>query len=414
MKYKINTDYKLKEMVSYAYTHSPFYQRKLQSMDVSLEELIQDWEKVPIIQKRELMYTQDSVVPYEYLTQLGLGEIYASNTSGSTGQCLTIYWNHWDMAKSMMPLWLYRKKYYGITPTDRYCYFYTLRNIGRADPEWETHKTGMGFSKQNLTWEKLEWIYEKMYAHQPAWMLLQPSIAISLGKYVLESGVEGINSLKYIELTGEMFTERNQKFLEAAFQVPVRSQYGCNEANSIAYQCPCGNLHIMEANVHVDIIRDGRSVPEGEEGNIVITSKHNRVMPFIKYDIGDCGMLLDKPCSCGNKGKVLKLTKGRSNDLILLEKEEECSVYEFIRAFRCIEKSIDGTLYQYQIIQKSYYGFEVHLVTDERKEVIEQLFKANIQNKTLQKADYSFILHDCLLPEEDCGKLRMFRREIAE
>ena len=407
MKERTDIDLKTKETMSQAYSQSPFYQKKMQEENVSLDVMMEDWGSVPVIDKKEMVCTTESVVPYKYLVNSNDKDMIIGNTSGSTGQCLTIYWNHWDMAKSMMSLWLYRKKYYGISPTDKYCYFYTLRNMNKSDPEWEIHKMGMGFSKQNLTEEKL-------YAHQPVWLLLQPSIAIPLARYVLESGVELIESLKYIELSGEMFTEQNQRFLEAVFQVPVRSQYGCNEVNSIAYECPHKNLHVMDANVHVDIMKDGKSVKDGEEGHIVITSKNNHVMPFIKYDIGDYGMLLEKSCSCGNKGRILKLTRGRKNDMVLFENGQECSVYEFIRAFSCVEKCIDGTLYQYQIIQKAYDLFEIHLVTDEKKEVIETIFKKNIQNENLQNAEYSFVMHEHLLPEEDCGKLRMFRREMDE
>ena len=41
----------------------------------------------------------------------------------------------------------------------------------------------------------------------------------------------------------------------------MTNQYGCYEANSIAYECPCGNLHWMEENIYVEVLDD-----EGGEG----------------------------------------------------------------------------------------------------------------------------------------------------
>lgn len=70
--------------------------------------------------------------------------------------------------------------------------------------------------------------------------------------------------------------------MEAFFNCKVASQYGCYEVNSIAYECPFHKLHVMTENVYVEIVEDNQ---------ICITSKHNRVMPFVRYKVGDRGRL---------------------------------------------------------------------------------------------------------------------------
>lgn len=94
-------------------------------------------------------------------------------------------------------------------------------------------------------------------------------------------------SLKYIEMTGEELTDGLRFRIQECFHCPVADQYGANEVNSIAYECPEGNLHCMEDNVYVEILDDeGNPVPEGEAGNIYVTTCHNHAMPFIRYGIG--------------------------------------------------------------------------------------------------------------------------------
>ena len=402
-----------REILEYAYSESEFYCNLQKKSGTSREDYLNDWEKVPIVTKNEIILSRQSVVPYRYYARLGNGRISCEHTSGSTGKCMDVYWDNREMAKSMAPLWLARKKYYGILPQDRYCYFYTLRKIGEPDAEQEYFKNGLGFSKVNLTDERIHSIYERMLAFQPVWLLLQPSIAVVLARYVFEQGAGRIDSLRYIELSGEMCSRQNQRFLQNAFQVPVANQYGCNEANSIAYECPCGNLHIMESNVFVEIIKDGKAAPAGETGNIVITSKHNHVMPFVRYDTGDFGYFVQGQCRCGNTGRLLKLTGARENDRVRTKSGEYLSVYEFIRAFRAAALCIDGNLLQYQIVQKDFSRFDIHIVTDEDHDKLEYYFLKNLWNPCLMEAEYRFIYHDRLLPEEGCGKLKMFRCECT-
>ena len=59
------------------------------------------------------------------------------------------------------------------------------------------------------------------------------------------------------ELNSERFTGETKWKIKDFFQCPAASQYGCYEANSIAYECPCGNLHVMTDNVYVEVLDEG-------------------------------------------------------------------------------------------------------------------------------------------------------------
>jgi phenylacetate-CoA ligase len=59
-------------------------------------------------------------------------------------------------------------------------------------------------------------------------------------------------------------------------------------------------------------------VPAGGEGRLIITPYMERTMPLIRYALGDIGVLNPEPCPCGRKFRTMRLTKGRSNDFVIL------------------------------------------------------------------------------------------------
>lgn len=369
------------------------------------------WDEVPVIQKKDMVTADESIVLPKYYAKMTGGEILRESTSGSTGQCLEIYWDKGDYTASLFPLWIYRKKYYGITTSDRFCYFYTVHNPYGKEPLQDFKQNSLGFSKMGLTEKRIEEIYRQMLSFDPVWMLLQPSIALLLARYLFSGDIPMLQSLKYIELTGELLTEENKRFIEAAFECPCANQYGSYEVNSMAYECPNGHLHVMEGNVYLEILNEGKTVKEGDEGEIVVTSLHNRVMPFVRYNIGDYGYLQKSTCPC-HRGKILKLTRGRKNDVISCPNGEILHSYELIRPFACISEQLDGKLFQYQIEQNEYDRFVIHVVTDEREEEIQRVFYNTLENEYLKRCQYTFIFHDKLLPEKKTGKLKLFTNHM--
>ena len=157
--------------------------------------------------------------------------------------------------------------------------------------------------------------------------------------------------------------------MEAFFNCKVASQYGCYEVNSIAYECPFHKLHVMTENVYVEIVEDNQ---------ICITSKHNRVMPFVRYKVGDRGRLCtDKNCSCGSQEPILELEMARDNDLI---QKADGSVAHYDCLFGVIERinlMLEMAILQFQIIQTDYEKFDVYMVVDDEEDIpeVQMLFK---------------------------------------
>lgn len=389
-------------LLKYACDCTAFYKEKYAEIDLD-----GDWGEIPMVSKGEIAHGGISVISSKYYSRIGGPGMVADYTSGSTGECLEVHTTEGEQRKSLLSLWLYRKKYYGIDTRSRLCYFYTFRD-SRGDGFYEYRKNGLGFSKDRLREKYMEEICNRMYDFEPQWLLLQPGVAMVLARYFFENGLEPISTVEYIELTGEMFTEEQRRFISRAFDAPVASQYGCNEVGTIAYECPFGHLHVMEHNVYVEIVKDGRVAGEGEYGNILVTAKHQLVMPFIRYDTGDVGRIFQLACQCGRSGPVLELSGARKNDMVALESGEMVSANLFCRVFQAIAWGIEGRIFQYRVEQLGINEFVVSVATDEREEVVETLFRDLIGETELKGAAFQFVFAKYLLPEERTGKFQFF------
>lgn len=82
--------------------------------------------------------------------------------------------------------------------------------------------------------------------------------------------------------------------IEAAYGCPVIDVYGLHETRPIAASADGGPFVILDRRVHVEVLdADGRPVPPGERGEIVVTAGENPLLPLVRYRTGDFGRLVD-------------------------------------------------------------------------------------------------------------------------
>lgn len=368
---------------------------------------------LPLLEKNEIIEDSLNLVAPRYLPLLYKDELLRYDTSGSTGKILEVYWRKKDYMRSMFSLWFYRKKFYSINTWDKVCEFLTAEQIGKHGQKSIYCKNSLIFSKNNLSENRLIEIYNEMIDFQPDWLLLQPCIAELLCYIKTKYQLSNISSIRYIELTGEELTLNLRDSLQRCFMCPIANQYGLCEVNSVAYECPQGNLHCMSDNVYVEIIDDnGNLLPSKVSGNIYITTLHNRVMPFIRYGTGDIGYIEENACSCGHRGKILHLKSGRKDDWILTERGEKINPYVFVHSVIAVNSIFGKCIFQFQVIQKSYKYFIVKLALEEPTEGIQKCFVDNIGEDSLKNAEYEFIFNDKLFPDIT-GKRRFFKCDFC-
>ena len=90
----------------------------------------------------------------------------------------------------------------------------------------------------------------------------------------------------------------------------------------VAFECPEQNgMHIWEDYYIVEIIDPVtlKPVPEGEVGELVLTTINREAMPLLRYRTRDLTRILPGECPCGRHHKRIDRIKGRSDDMIILK-----------------------------------------------------------------------------------------------
>ena len=137
--------------------------------------------------------------------------------------------------------------------------------------------------------------------------------------------------LKSAVTWGDQLHAPYRRLIESVFKVKVTDTYGCGEGMQIAAQCGHGpHYHLHELDVVVELLDDsGNPVPSGTPGRIVLTRLHPGPMPFIRYDVGDTGVLTNDTCECGRSFKLLKSIQGRTADYVLARSGNRLIVHFF-------------------------------------------------------------------------------------
>ena len=352
----------------------------------------------------------DRLFSSHYFSALYQNKLLKLHTSGSTGECMNIYWDKADYQRSLVPLFHRRKREHGIKPTDRFCYFYTARDYGKSDKMMERNRYKIGFCKSNLTEERLVEIYHEIMKFETVWIMTQPSLVILLCDIREKYQLPEISTIRYIELTGEMLFPQLREKIQRNFSADIVNHYGSMEVNSIAIEEKDGMMYVSE-NVYAEVIDEkGQVLPEGEEGDICITTLDNYCMPMIRYRVGDKGRIRHV-----NGRQVLELTTGRINDYVYLENGEKANSYIFVRAVDNTNEYLEHAIYQFCVIQKDINHFVIKLVVDQDvpKAEIEHSFRENMIQPGLENAIYDFVFCNTLMPDDEKGKMKYFISEFA-
>ena len=119
-------------------------------------------------------------------------------------------------------------------------------------------------------------------------------------------------------VTAERLYDDQRTEIARIFGCRVANGYGGRDAGFIAHECPAGRMHVTAEDLVVEIVdADGRPLPAGDSGEIVVTHLASKDFPFIRYRTGDVGVLDSAACECGRGLPVLGEVQGRSTDFIV-------------------------------------------------------------------------------------------------
>ncbi|MEZ4976552.1 MAG: phenylacetate--CoA ligase family protein [Flavobacteriaceae bacterium] len=347
-----------KAIVNYHLQHNPFYKKLVGKVNAA------SWENIPVMTKRDLQLPLTQRLSEGFSVK----NVYVNKTSGSSGDpfifakdtyCHALTWAviqdrfGWyglDFNSSL------QARFYGI-PLDKKGYY--------KERLKDVFSKRIRFSIFDLSDEALEKVLASFRKNNFEYLNGYTSSIVQFAKFLHRKNCvlkTLCPTLKCCVVTSEMLFEDDKALLENQFGIPVVNEYGASELDLIAFQNPEGHWQLNSETLVVEILdKNNKPVPKGEEGRVVITSLYNKAHPFIRYDLGDVGILSKESTV---KKPILEKLIGRTNDIAILPSGKKAAGLTFYYITKSIIED-DGVVKEFVIEQLALDTFKIVYVSSE-------------------------------------------------
>ena len=400
--YTIFLQNKKQEIVDFHLQNNSFYQELVGNKTAP------KWEDLPILNKQNLQKPLAERLSKGYT----LKNVYLNKTSGSSGTPFVFakdkYAHALTWASNIMRFgWFnidfnhsYQARFYGI-PMDF---------VGYQKERFKDFLSRrFRFPVFDLSDEVLEKFLQKFKTKKFDYLNGYTSSIVLFAKYLEKKNSilkEICPTLKACFVTSEMLFESDKKLLEKQFGIPIINEYGASELDLIAFENPKGEWQINAETLFVEILDENNKVlPYGEEGRIVITSLFNKANPFIRYEIGDIGILDEKSTP---QKPILKKLIGRTNDVAILPSGKKSPGLTFYYVTKSIIED-DGNVKEFIIKQTQLDTFEIEYVSEKELNT-EQIQKIEDAISLYLEPNLNFTFtRKKVLERTNRGKLKQFK-----
>jgi len=342
----------LLNLLEYANIHVPYYRELFKRVEFHPLDFATDpaaFSKIPLLTKKDIQQNYERLITSDETIRRTLTRV---KTGGTTGE----------------PAWLMQDPIYRAYNTAHVYQEMTWSGWRVGQPQtWLWGHPVIGAMAQIPLWTRLKnWIVnraefnafhitekslEKLSIHlerQPGGVLWSyVSTMYRLAQFLEQRGHQ--IKLRAAYTAAEPLYDHQREFIQKILGCPVFNSYSCVELGSIACECDRHNgLHVRTRNCYIEVLRDGQPVPDGEEGEFILTTLTNYGFPLIRYQIEDWGKKSAAPCPCGRGLPTLKVVEGRIIDHF--KTRDGRLVWG---AFAIPMVPLLGPIRQYQIVQKS-------------------------------------------------------------
>ena len=302
--------------------NSPFYQKKFQELGITPEDIktLDDVQKLPFTSKEDLRENYPfglACVPMKDCVRL-------HSSSGTTGNPTVVLHTQKDLEEWANAvarcLWMV-----GSRPEDVFqnSAGYGMFTAGLGF-QYGAEKVGMLTvpAAAGNTIRQIKFIKD----FGTSVLHAIPSYASRIYEVMKEEGVDPRKDtkLRVLCIGAEPHSEEQRQRIEQNLGVKAYNSYGISEmmGPGVAFECQEQNgLHIWEDYFIVEIIDPVtlKPVPDGELGELVLTTINREAMPLLRYRTRDLTRILPGECPCGRHHKRLARLQGRSDDMMILK-----------------------------------------------------------------------------------------------
>jgi phenylacetate-CoA ligase len=358
-----------------------FYSRKLEGVDVDEIRTQEDFEKLPFTWKGDLRDAYPlglQAVPEEQIVRI-------HSSSGTTGTPVIIPYTAKDVEDwAIMFARCYETA--GLTNMDRV----------QVTPGYGLWTAGIGFQAgaerlgamvipmgPGNTDKQLRMMQDL----KSTVLCATSSYALLLTEEIEKRGIRDQLFLKKGIIGSERWGEKMRRRIASELGVKLYDIYGLTEIYGpgigISCDCECG-MHYWDDYIYIEIInpQTGEVLPDGEIGEIVITTLKKEGAPLIRYRTHDLSRMLPGDCECGSPYPRIDTIIGRTDDMVKVK-----GVNIFPSQIDELLKGIDGASSEYQVMIDHLNGKDIVTLfvekepaadADQLASVIEHLFKMRI------------------------------------
>ena len=309
---------RLKSVVKNAYENVPYYRKRFSEMNITPDDIntLKDIEKLPFTTKDDLR----DAYPFEMFAVPRKQIIEVHTSSGTTGKPTVSGYTRGDIEiwSEVMARGLSMA---GVTDEDiiQNTHGYGLFT-GGFGVHYGAQKIGATVIPISTGQTKRQ--IEIMQDFGTTVMIFTPSYGLYLAEELKEEGVD-IQDLgfKAIGFGAEMWTEEMRKEIEKRFDAPAYNIYGLTEIMGPGVGLECSvqdGLHLFEDHFYPEIIDSGslETLPEGERGELVLTTLTREGTPLIRFRTKDITLLKRGKCGCGRNLVKMERITGRTDDML--------------------------------------------------------------------------------------------------
>ncbi len=339
---------RLRETARRVYAINPFYRNKFEERGITPEDLrsLEDLRRLPFTRKQDLR----DHYPFGLFCVPMSEVVRIHSSSGTTGKPTVVGYNAHDMEVwNEVMARVYTMS--GVTAEDvvHNAYGYGLFTGGLG---FHTGAEKIGAAVVPASGGFTDRQLMLMRDFGATVLACTPSFALHLAEVAAKAGADFRNDykLKAGIFGAEPTSEGLKNEVANAWGIRYHEVYGLSEIIGPGVSCSCEQskrLHIFEDHFLAEIIdpETGEPLPEGERGELVITTLSKQALPIIRYRTGDITSIVKEPCACGRTHARMESIVGRADDMLIVN-----GVNVYPSQVEHVIANAEGVTLNYQII----------------------------------------------------------------
>lgn len=295
-----------------------FYGRKLKEAGITEVHSYEEFLKLPFSEKKDLR----DAYPLGLMTAPEEEIVRIHSSSGTTGKPVIIPYTAKDV-DDWATMFARCYEFAGITKKDRI----------QITPGYGLWTAGIGFQAGA---EKLGAMVvpmgpgntdkqiEMMISLETTVLCATSSYALLLAEEIQKRGLRDKIKLKKGVIGSERWSRKMRDRIANELGIELYDIYGLTEIYGPGIGINCtkeAGMHYWDDFIYVEIIdpKTGEPLPDGEQGEIVITTLVKEGAPLIRYRTHDLSRIIPEPCSCGERYPRLDMIMGRTDDMMKIK-----------------------------------------------------------------------------------------------